>query len=352
MTLWRVDFKVKSDLVLAKDEKDVHFTAPDNSYEIYLFTKRGPGQHAADELYLSAHVLLQDDDAQHAADEAEVHLRRFLDILAIVTNSYYAIRDRTMVVDWTPGLNKRHLLSFRQFPNPHVPLYALKQAQLETVKKLMAKPIPRDVRLAIRWWARGLSADAASDQFQFLWYALEILAEHVKPTNKVASKCPKCQGDLLCTTCNAVPLHRPHPKQAIKMLVDKHVKGQPDKFFELIDEARNRLLHGEDPAAIEQDLKVGWTTISDALGKATWTALLSNLVNDATSGGVGKLDLIQASTFMHYDAVAVANITAGANHADPANPRIEEFQPDFTINMNVMEGSGGSTTAHKDPLRG
>lgn len=342
MTRWRVDFKVKSDLVLAKYEKKILFTSPDGTHEIHLLTKRGQGKHAADELYLSAHVILEDNDPAHATEVAETHLRRFLDVLAIVSSSYYSIEERVMVVDWSPNLTMRRLLVYNMFPNPHVPMYALTQVQMDTVRKLMVNPIPRAVRLAMRWWARGLSADSPSEQFQYFWYSLEILAEHVKPATKVASKCHKCSGDLYCPICKEVPLHRPYPKQAIKMLVDKHVTGQPDKFFALIDEARNRLLHGDDPAIIEAELKIEWGRISDSLGKATWVALLSTLMNlvSINMTEAGKLDIIETNTFVHYDVGLTSDISVGATHADPANPQIEEFElPNFNVSINVQEGT-------------
>lgn len=346
MTRWRVDFRVKSDLVLAKHERKLLFVPADNSYEIHLFTKRGQGKHAADELYLSSHVVLQDEDPQSAADKAEIHLRQFLDVLAIVTSVYYRIEGRILVADWTPGLTNRRFLHFKSFPDPHVPLYALRQDHLETVKKLMANPIPRSVQLAMRWWARGVSAGQASEQFQFFWYALEILAEHAKPSVKVPSKCPTCNGDLFCPSCKVTPLHRPYPKQAVKMLVEKHVRGEPDHFFALIDEARNRLLHGDDPKEIERELSIKWEKISDSLGKATWAALLSTLINitAANATQAGKLALIETNTYVPYHVTVASDISMGVAHADPANPQIEEFQPDFQLDMIVHEGQEEAKT--------
>jgi hypothetical protein len=352
MTRWRVDFRVKSDVVLAKHEKKLLFTPPDNSYEIYLFTNRGQGKHEADELYLSAHVVLEDEDRQNAADKAEVHLRQFLNVLTIVTNAYYRIEARILVADWTPGLEKRRLLYFKGFPNPHVPIYALSQKEIETVKKLMRKPIPRSVQLAMGWWARGVSAEYPNGQFQFFWYALEILAEHAKPSVKVPSKCPTCNGDLYCPICKQTPLHRPYPKQAVKMLVDKHVRGEPDRFFQLIDEARNRLLHGDDPTEIERELDIKWEKISDSLGKATWAALVDTLIKNITATGAteaGKLVLMEANTYVHYHVTIGADMEMGAAHADPANPQIEEFQPDFQLNMIVQEGPKETKTEPAQP---
>jgi hypothetical protein len=64
MTRWRVDFEVESDLIVDKAEKELVFNAPDGSHAIHLMTKRAEGVHAADELYLSAHVSLEGDDAK------------------------------------------------------------------------------------------------------------------------------------------------------------------------------------------------------------------------------------------------------------------------------------------------
>jgi hypothetical protein len=69
----------------------------------------------------------------------------------------------------------------------------------------MASAIPPAVMLSMRWWARGVSASPTWYQFQFFWYALEILAEHVKPADAVADRCPACPGELYCRECDKVP---------------------------------------------------------------------------------------------------------------------------------------------------
>lgn len=339
MTRWRTDFRVKSDMVLAKDQKKIVFKASDGSHEIHLRTKRGEGKHAADALYLVAHVILDDDDPQHAADEARTLLDRFLDVLAIVTSAYYRIEDRILVADWSPGLTERRFLLFKKFPDPNVPIYGLCQQDLDSVAKLMRNPIPRTVQLAIRWWADGVSHRPAREQFQYFWYALEILAEHAKPAMKVASKCSVCAGDLYCPACGKTPLHRPFPKQAIQMLIQKHVTGQPEELFKVADEVRNWLLHGEDPKEIERDLKMKWEKLSDALGRATWGAILSTLLNIAAANVTEpeKLALAKASTYVHYEFFVTSVMSMGAAHADPANPQVEEFEPDMKVSLVVKE---------------
>ena len=136
-----------------------------------------------------------------------------------------------------------------------------------------------------------------------------------------------------------MPLHRPYPKQAIQMLVNKHVRKEPDRFFATIDGARNKLLHGDDPEDIERELDFKWDRLSDALGKATWAALASTLVNisAASATQVEQLAIIRTNTFTHFHVASTVEISMGATHADPANPQIEEFQPGFEFNMTVTE---------------
>ena len=102
------------------------------------------------------------------------------------------------------------------------------------------------------------------------------------------------------------------------------------------------MLHGDDPAIIEADLKIEWGRISDSLGKATWVALLSTLMNlvSINMTEAGKLDIIETNTFVHYDVGLTSDISVGATHADPANPQIEEFElPNFQVSINVQEGT-------------
>lgn len=339
MTRWRVDFPVKSDLVLKKDESEVIFVSPDGTHEIHLFTKRGEGKHAADELYLSAHVLLEDEDPQQAGDRAEQYLRLFLEVLSIVTCGYFRIQQRTLVADWSPELTMRKLLYYKTFPNPHVPMYAIGKKEIDSAKTLMASPVPLAISMALKWWRLGASAGSPEEQFQYFWFALEILAEHQKPSDKVSSKCQACHDDLFCRKCNNVPLHRPYPKQSIKLLINKHVTGDTDHFFDVVDEARNRLLHGDDPEAIERDLKVKWERISDGLGKATYAALISALLNNSAAKATEKtqLSLIQTNTFAHYDVIVAIDGAMGCSHADPMNPKIQEFEPTLDVKMIVSE---------------
>jgi len=124
------------------------------------------------------------------------------------------------------------------------------------------------------------------------------------------------------------------------MLIEKHVKGQSGEFFSRIDEIRNRLLHGDDPVEIERALNMKWEEVTDALGKATWAALLSNLISTTAAHAVapGKLALAATNTYTHYEMHAITDISMQVKHADPANPQIDEFQlPDFKLDLIVKD---------------
>ena len=339
VTRWRVDHEIKSDIVLVQDQNQVVFVAPNKSHEIYLKTRRGSGQHAADELFLSSHLILEDNDPRAAAARADDYLDQFLETLSVISSAFYRIKRRVMVADWTSGLTRRRVIIYKEFPNPHVPLYGLSQDLIDSVAKLSVNPIPLNVRLAMARWSQGVAATSSPEQFQYFWYALEILAEHLKPAIRVPSKCPHCTGDLYCQSCEKVPLHRPYPKQALQMLVQKHVGEDHARFFKIMDEARNRLLHGEDRKVIERELDVGWEALSDDLGKLTWIVLLDTLrqiTADGSPDGV-TLEFLQSNTFVHYHVEMGTEAEFGAHHADPANPLIDEFQPNLEIKMIVNE---------------
>lgn len=340
MTRWRVDHEIKSNLVLVQNEKRIVFHAPDTSHSIYLVTRRGPGKHASDELYISSHVILYDDDPVEAGEKADEYLNEFLETLAVVTSGSFRVKGPTLIVDWSPGLTDRKCLSFKKFPDPHVPGYALSQELVDTVAKYSAQSIPLDVRLAMSWWARGIAASLPHDQFQYFWYALEILAEHLKPPTKIATTCPHCQDDLYCRSCDTVPRHRPYPKQAIRLLIEKHVRDNPQEFFEKVDKARNMLLHGEDRRQIEHDLDLSWEKLSNSLGKTTWYALLDALGRQMrkTSSVHPKLALIHVRSYTHYHVSMRTDLIITTHHANPDDPQIDEFVlPDLQIDMIVDE---------------
>lgn len=352
MTRWRVDHEIRSDFILAKTQNQVVFKAPDKSHVIYLMTRRGPGKHAADELYLSSHVILDEQEAMDAVEKAEAYLSHFLETLAIVTSVCYRIEGRTLVVDWSPGLNSRRCISFKKFPNPDVPKYALTQDLVDTVMKYSTNPIPLNVRLAMSWWARGVATSFAPDQFQFFWYALEILTEHHKPTTKITSKCPHCSGDLHCQSCGTVPLHRPYPKQAVKILIEKHLTRDPDVFFKQMDEARNRLLHGDDQKLIEQDMGVDWGTLSDRLGRLTWLSLLDTLRKITMEHSSREtVAIVQTNSYLHYDVILRSDLTIGVHHVNPLEPQIDEFQlPGLEISMVVGEHADSVQEGAANPM--
>ena len=111
-----------------------------------------------------------------------------------------------------------------------------------------------------------------------------------------------------------------------------------------MDDARNKLLHGEDKEKIEQDLGVPWEKLSDDLGKVTWFALLDilgHLMIAASSENI-DLALVEASTFVHYHVTMRTDLIIGAHHANPSDPQIDEFMlPGFEVNMIVNEDEKG-----------
>jgi hypothetical protein len=61
---------------------------------------------------------------------------------------------------------------------------------------------------------------------------------------------------------------------------------------------------------------------------------------------------MEVSSYTHWGTELVSDMSMGARHADPANPQIDEFLPDFKVEVIVkdrdeVERQGPTTTAEK-----
>ena len=70
-------------------------------------------------------------------------------------------------------------------------------------------------------------------------------------------------------------------------------------------------------------------------------ALLSYLLNltAAKATESGSLERLIANRYDHYELVVTIDMSMRAEHADPENPKIHEFQPAFNLDLVVEESS-------------
>ena len=134
------------------------------------------------------------------------------------------------------------------------------------------------------------------DQFMNFWFALEIVAEFQKSTEKVPDRCPQCQSPRYCESCKMHPVHRPYPKQAIRALLKAVDKECDDAIIERLDKTRNSLMHGSTLKEIEDSLPQPHEQIVDILGRLLWRALIHQFPSEMFDG---TLAMGYPSTYIH-----------------------------------------------------
>ena len=144
-----------------------------------------------------------------------------------------------------------------------------------TIERLLEFDIPPAIRRAMRWYRLGINETWPDDQFMYFWFALEIVAEFQKSSEKVSDKCPHCHSPLYCESCEKHPVHKPYPKQVIRDLLKMVDKNCDDEIIKLLDKTRNSLMHGSTLKEIEDSLPQPHEEIVDILGRLLWRAIVS-----------------------------------------------------------------------------
>jgi len=352
MKKWLVDFEVISYITIAKGQNEVFdFVAPDNSYSAQirnLKTKQG-----TPEPLLNIQIILDAEDWESAYNKSIDHLLKFLDCMALTLNAVFKRHRTRRVIDWTPGRKERECILFQTFANPNCPQQLINNEHLKSVSLFLQCDRDESLGLAMRWYRRALISDMPEEAFQYFWFALEILAEREKPAGLVSDKCHRCREPLFCKKCNEIPKHHPYPKQAIQALIKSSVRGNPDKFFEMVQKVRHALLHGESSHRIEKDIKTDFGKIRDLIGKVVWTALFNQLrKNLKDTKDVDKFCILQQMSYDNYEVgLTVDMLVFAPENSDINNPKIDDFPyPPVNVTMLVRESMDSVVEEEHKPL--
>jgi hypothetical protein len=126
---------------------------------------------------------------------------------------------------------------------------------------------------AMRWYRLAIQASIIEEQFSYFWFALEIASENLKGTEKVPSKCPRCQGPLFCEKCGDHPTHRRYPGEAIRQLIQRvHPEGA-DEIFNTLQTIRHTLMHGGRISSVISELPRDEQEAVNKLAFVTWQAI-------------------------------------------------------------------------------
>ena len=202
-------------------------------------------------------------------------------------------------------------------------LGSYEKESFEAANLLLHATVDKRLLSALRWFRLGILADTSEEQFQKFWFSLELLAQYKKTTEKVHDSCPKCFGALYCKTCDTYPVHRPYPRQAIESIW-KALAPHEVELFQIVNRARNAMLHGEPPDVIEAMTGVPLHQLVDPLSKVTWKGLISEVAAALPrEKRPCHLNLGVANTFVKWNLTSAVHVDANIPLGPNGTPDIE-----------------------------
>ena len=251
-------------------------------------------------LYFDAPVL---DEARDIADDL---LADCLNMFAFTTGSRFRRHRIRQIVDATPGkTGVRSLLMWADSIEYEDPQPFLIEDTAHAIERLLEFDTPPAIRRAMRWYRLGINAKTPDDQFMYFWFSLEIVSEFQKSSERVPDRCSKCQTPLYCESCGTHPVHRPYPKQSIRALLKAIDNECDDATIELLEKARNSLMHGSTLREIEDNLPQPHEQIVDILGRLLWRSLINQFPHEMFDG---SLTMGYPSTYVHRTVHTVAHM--------------------------------------------
>lgn len=271
---------------------------------------------------LSLQLTFEAPNLNEANDIASEKLSEFLNIFAFVTGAGVRRYRTKHIVDCTPLSGMRECLVWADSVGHENPEPFLDERIIASMETLLRFHSPAAVQRALRWYRIGIRDGVPEDQFQYFWFALEILAEHQKASEKVADKCPRCRTPLYCEACKTNPTHRPYAKQAIRALIQTVDKTLSDETIEALDTARNGLMHGATLEEIEKELPSSDTHIVDVLGKILFMALLHQFPKEILTKGIY---LGSPTTYIHWIRTGIAHVSTVVPKGEDGELDLDRF---------------------------
>jgi hypothetical protein len=299
------NFEVRSECSVHADDLTLIAIHPKGLYHTRI--RNIPRADFSTPFLLSVHIYFETERLDFSAEElATSYLAEILNILTFATGAAFRKHRIRQIVDATPSKSAmRNVLMWGDAAEHADPQPFLDARIAKSLERLLGADTPPAVTRAMRWYRLGVGAIAPDDQYIYFWFAVEILAEFSKPTEKVPDKCPRCQSALYCETCKQHPTHKPYAKQAIRLLLKTAEPGLVDETIDRLDLVRNRLMHGATLKEIEADLPEPKEQVVDTLGRLLWKSLLLQFSGKVSEGTIA---LGYPNTYVHHTVHGVAHV--------------------------------------------
>ena len=339
------NFDIKSDMSVISDDTKLVYRHPKGDYQVRL--KNIVRKEYTTPFILSCQIIFEAPVLKDAPEIAEEKLADFLNMLAFVTGASVKRHRIKQIVDCTPEAGMRECLVWADPIRYEDPQPFIDGNIIDSVERLLQFDLPPEVRRALRWYRIGIQELIQEDQFQYFWFALEILAEYNKSPKKVEDKCPRCKTPLYCEKCETHPTHRPYAKQAIRSMAQMVDQSCDDQTLDGLEKARNALMHGATIKDIEGQLPDSCSDLVDVLGGILFKALLhqfpKNLFKDEISFGF-------PNSFVHRTLKAIARISAVVPVDEDGELDLDRFtSPTVSMVINQPPQSGRPTLVVMTP---
>jgi len=298
------NYEVKTELSVVADDLVLNISHPDNRYRVRI--QNITRQDYETPFLLSLHLYFDTPSLDEAKEISDEYLGECMNMLAFITGSTFRLHRIRQIVDASlVPTGMRSVLMWANSTENEDPQPFLQEESVGTIQRLLEHDVPPAIKRAMRWYRLGINAYAPEDQFTYFWFAVEIIAEHQKSSDKVPDRCPRCRSPLYCETCDDHPSHKPYAKQAIRALMKTVDEKCGDETVDLLDKTRNSLMHGSTLEEIEKALPDPHEQIVDVLGRLVWKAIIGQYPKELFDG---SLAMGYPSTYVHRKLHGIAHV--------------------------------------------
>lgn len=301
---YAANFEIKAECSVISDDKVLRIQHPKGIYRARI--KNIKRSEYSVPFLLSLHLYFDAPSLNEAKEIADDLLADCLNILAFATGARFERHRVRQIVEVTAeNTEMKSVLMWGNSIEYMDPQPLLDEESARSVEKLLEFDMPPSIRRALRWYRIGINETSPDDQFMCFWFAVEILGEYQKSSEKVTDKCPRCRSALYCESCKTHPVHKPYAKQAIRSVLKTADESCDDAVIERLDKTRNSLMHGATLKEIECSLPEPHEQIVDVLGRLLWMALIKQFPPEIFKD---RLRVGYPSTYISYTAHGIAHI--------------------------------------------
>ncbi len=333
------DYILDSDLCLPKGDAPLEINGPQGSFTLHL-------SNTSDEIQqptgvLAARLLFEADSLQTAREKADDLLSAALNALSFTTGHPFSYNDLRQIIVWEPGLSMREMIRYHETPMKDRAQPLLQADFKQSVDHYLVVQAGEKQQTALRWFRLGLAADSLEDQFTYFWFALEISARLTKGTEKVPSKCQKCQSPLYCESCSTYPVHKKYEGEAIRDAICRHVEGNGEEVFKTLQKIRNTLLHGDRISSVIDSLPCTQEQAVNALGHITQSALMG-IFTTPNENAPKKVMLAQSDDLTRKKLIVSMHAAVGMG-GDIDNPSFEHI-PNIQVSISYPDDESSNVS--------